>query len=297
MTLSVCLLTYQQEDTVAQAIESVMGQKTDFPFELIVGDDHSTDKTPEVIRRCRDRWGDRIRLISQPQNVGPVKNAYSVLREARGEYLAFLEGDDFWSSDVKLQLQVDYLRTHPACSMVYHACDMIDQTGGLIRTLRQKRPILNLADLFPTGNIHMATGSIVGINLFQKDPAYYRYFDFTRYVGDIIIKAAYLKEGSIGYIDEVLSCYRKITSGKTNYSSLDLNAQRIDAFRAYRAVMHLYQFRDVDGAVNMQVKVARDILAAMGEKRRYLSAAGFLLHEMSGFERRAYFSAKRRGAL
>ncbi|MCR5263939.1 MAG: glycosyltransferase [Clostridiales bacterium] len=297
MTVSVCMLTYQHEDTVAQAIESVLRQKTDFPYELIIGDDRSTDGTPTIIRRYLDLYGDRIRFISQPKNVGPVKNAFSVLRAANGEYLAFLEGDDFWTSDDKLQLQVDYLRAHPDCSMVYHACDMIDARGDVLRTLRQKKEIRSLSDMFPTGNIHMATSSITGINLFLKDPSYFRYFRFTHYVGDIILKAAYLREGSIGYIDAVLSCYRKITSGKANYSSLDLNRQRIDAVKAYRAVMYLCHFQDMDGIVDMQMKVYRDIFSSFAAQKRFFAAAGIFFIQMTGYERRAFLSARKQGTV
>lgn len=290
MLVTVCMLVYQQETVVSQAIESVLCQKTDFEYEIIIGDDCSKDGTREILRRYAQMYPGRIQLIEQPSNVGPVRNAYDVLRRAKGEYLAFLEGDDFWTDDTKLQKQIDYLRENPECSMVYHACDVIGPDGNRIRTLRQKKQIQTLSDLYPTGNIHMATSSIVGHNLFARDPAYFQLFGYTHYVGDIIIKAAYLKEGKIGYIDEILSCYRKVVSGGTNYSSIDKNIQRMDAFRAYRAVSRLYAYENIDGVVRFQMQVLGDVFDAYRQQKQWLQCLRIFFCELTGFERRKYIS-------
>lgn len=286
--VSVCMLVYQQRDLVSQAIDSVLCQQTDFEYEIIIGDDCSTDGTAEVLQRYARMHPDRIRLLRQPINVGPVRNAFDVLRLARGEYLAFLEGDDFWISPSKLQNQVDYLRSHPECALVYHACQVIDSDGNAVRILRQKKPISTLDDLYPSGHIHMATSTMVGRHIFAEGSPYYDLFGYTYFVGDIILKAAYLKEGTIAYLDVVHSCYRKVTSGGANYSSQDKNLQRLDAVRAYRAVRHLYGHANARGATDFQMRVLRDVFQDYRHRKKRLQCLKVFFTQMTPYEQKEY---------
>lgn len=111
--VSVLLITYNHERFIAQAIESVLCQTTQFDFELVIGDDFSTDMTRQIVQEYQVRYPGRIRLLLQPRNVGPDQNVRRGLRACRGKYIAQLEGDDYWIDANKLQLQYDAMEANP----------------------------------------------------------------------------------------------------------------------------------------------------------------------------------------
>lgn len=122
--VSVKMITYNHAPFIAGAIEGVLRQKTDFPFELLIGEDCSTDGTREIVFEYQKKHPDIVRVITSDKNVGMNKNGLRTLRACRGKYTAFCEGDDFWQSPHKLQKQADYLESHPECGLVYSSYDV-----------------------------------------------------------------------------------------------------------------------------------------------------------------------------
>lgn len=108
--VSVKTITYNHEKFIAQCIEGIMMQKTNFAFEYIIGEDCSTDSTMEIVQEYARRYPDVIRIITAEKNVGAVENDNRTDRACRGKYVAFCEGDDFWTDPYKLQKQVDFWR-------------------------------------------------------------------------------------------------------------------------------------------------------------------------------------------
>ncbi len=115
--VSVWMITYNHKPFIDQAIESVLMQKTSFPFELVVGDDGSTDGTWDIVKQYAQKFPSIIKARSNNPNIGMIPNMVKTLEECQGQYIAMLEGDDYWSHSGKLQLQVDYLNAHPECSL------------------------------------------------------------------------------------------------------------------------------------------------------------------------------------
>ncbi len=111
---------------IAQAIESVLMQETDFPFELVIGEDCSTDKTPEIVERFAALRPDVIRAVLNKKTSDLSRNFGATLERCRGSYIALLEGDDYWVSSSKLQKQVDFfwivVLTIPSAGRVIRAC-------------------------------------------------------------------------------------------------------------------------------------------------------------------------------
>ena len=118
--VSVLMLTYNQEDYIDEAIRSVMLQQTDFDFELVIGNDASTDRTAERCQAWKLRYPERIMLVDREQNLGLIGNFMATYDLCRGTYIAICEGDDFWTDKTKLQRQVDFLDTHPDFSTCFH---------------------------------------------------------------------------------------------------------------------------------------------------------------------------------
>jgi len=128
--VSVKMLTYNHVPYIAQAIEGVLSQKTDFPFELVIGEDCSTDGTREIVFRYAEAHPDVIRVVTSESNVGMKANGRRTTQACRGKYLAWCEGDDYWHRDDKLQLQVAYLEAHDDCTLVHSDCDFYVQSTG-----------------------------------------------------------------------------------------------------------------------------------------------------------------------
>lgn len=118
--LSVCLITYKHELYIEQAIESILMQKVNFAWEIIIADDCSPDETRKIIRKYQQLYPNRIRTIFQQKNVGAGKNFVDLINAARGKYVAYIEGDDYWTDEYKLQKQFDFMHERPDFSLCYH---------------------------------------------------------------------------------------------------------------------------------------------------------------------------------
>lgn len=128
--VSVVMITYNHAPYITQAIEGVLQQKTNFPFELVIGEDCSTDGTREIVFEYQKKYPDIIRVITSEQNVGATRNLYRTEKNCRGKYIAYCEGDDYWHRPDKLQKQVDYMENHPECGLVCSDYNFYDVSRG-----------------------------------------------------------------------------------------------------------------------------------------------------------------------
>lgn len=116
--VTVCVLAYNHEPYIRDALEGILTQRTSFPVEILVGEDCSTDGTLSAIERYAHTHA-HVRVISGPQNVGMIRNFLRLIEAARGDYVAICEGDDWWIDPDKLQKQVDMMRADPSLGLVH----------------------------------------------------------------------------------------------------------------------------------------------------------------------------------
>ncbi len=133
--VSIVSLTFNHAPYIRECLDGFVMQKTDFPFEIIIHDDASTDDTADIIREYAEKYPHLFRPILQKENqYSRHRNFNIILKEciekAKGKYIAFCEGDDFWNDLLKLQKQADYLELHPDVGMVYSDFNVINQTTG-----------------------------------------------------------------------------------------------------------------------------------------------------------------------
>lgn len=112
--VSVVITTYNRPDMLGQAIDSVLAQKCDFPFEIIIGDDCSIDNTPNVVRTYQEKYPEIVKPIFNEQNIGLGANWAICVKSCQGEYIACLDDDDIWHNPQKLQLQVHFMEKNNA---------------------------------------------------------------------------------------------------------------------------------------------------------------------------------------
>ena len=138
--VSVWMTTYNHEPCIARAMDGVLMQETDFPVELVIGEDCSTDRTREIVMDYQRLHPDVIRVVTSDRNVGLFENDRRVNRVLRGKYVAFCEGDDYWVHPQKLQMQVDIMEADPGVGLVHGGYDkLIAHKNRLIRW-QQWRP-------------------------------------------------------------------------------------------------------------------------------------------------------------
>jgi glycosyltransferase involved in cell wall biosynthesis len=121
------MLTYNHERYIAKALDSVLMQKTTFPFEIVLSDDGSKDCTPAICQKYAAQHPKLIRYISHEKNIGMMPNWISTIEACTGQYIAILEGDDYWTDDIKLQLQADFLDSHKDFSLCCHLHEVLIQ--------------------------------------------------------------------------------------------------------------------------------------------------------------------------
>jgi glycosyltransferase involved in cell wall biosynthesis len=128
--VSICVIAYNNEQYIDKCLQSILDQEVSFPFEIIVGDDASSDNTVAVIKEFHAKAPEVIRYIVQPQNTGGTENYQAVHRMAKGEYVAHCDGDDYFLPG-KLQKQVDFLDSHPGYVQLWHRQQLVDAGGNI----------------------------------------------------------------------------------------------------------------------------------------------------------------------
>ena len=120
--VSIVVLTYNQENFIENNLRNIFSQKVNFPIELILSNDNSTDNTDAVIQRVIKDLPDHIKLVytNHLENLGSTPNFYDALKKVTGDYIAFCEGDDYWIDDNKLQFQYDFLESNLDYSLCFH---------------------------------------------------------------------------------------------------------------------------------------------------------------------------------
>lgn len=230
--LSVIFITYNHEKYVEKALRSVLTQETDFDFEVVVGEDCSTDRTREILTAVAAEYPDKtVRLRFREENSGrPTLNVYETTKACQGEYLAYLEGDDYWSDPHKLQKQVDFLEAHPEYIACTHDHVMIDENDERIRDpetlkvgqLYEWSGRFTYEDYKYSGKWPGHYASVVSRNIYPAEKydytILYRAHDF---VDDALILLFLLIQGDIFRMNEPMSAWRYVKkAGGKNWNSL-----------------------------------------------------------------------------
>ena len=127
--VSVIVCTYNEEKYIAQTLEAILCQKTDVRFEILVGDDASTDGTSRIVKKYAAKFPNVVRAFCRNDNVGACRNGYDMLQHMKGTFLANCDGDDFWADEYKLQKDIDFLRAHDEYIAVVSDARPVDKRG------------------------------------------------------------------------------------------------------------------------------------------------------------------------
>lgn len=203
--VSVLMLTYNHEKFVAQAIESVLMQQVNYKYEIVIGEDCSTDRTRDIIVDFKNQYGNNIKLILQEKNTGGYKNSTDAYNACRGKYIALLEGDDYWTDPHKLQKQVEFLEKNPDFAICFHNMQIIyeDELHKNCLSNINQQEITNIEELASCGN-YIYTASCFFRKFLSELPDWI----YQCPVGDYPIHLLNAQYGKIKFIDEVMGVYR-----------------------------------------------------------------------------------------
>lgn len=231
--VSVVCITFNHEPYIEDALEGFLIQETDFPFEILIHDDASTDSTADIIREYEARYPRLIKPIYQVENqysqgvkISPIFN----FPRAMGEYIAMCEGDDYWSDEKKLKNQFEYMRENIDCSLCFHASKAIFADNSGNKSYIRKPKVIPLESKFSIIDAILGDGGFVPTNtmFFSKKyveniPDWY----IKAPVGDLPLMLLLAINGRLGYIDRVMSVYRILVPGSWTVTSLnDISKRR-----------------------------------------------------------------------
>ena len=206
--VSVVCLCYNHEDTVAGAIESIVTQQTDFPFELIIHDDASTDGTADIIRAYREKYPEIIVPVLQSENRYHTCNIAEtyIMPLVRGKYIAVCEGDDYWTDPQKLAVQTALMQKDDEIAMSFHAVTQLSPDGGkmIYRPLKQSGPA-DPDTVIKRGGMFCPSVSLM---VRQDIAALWPRFRQAADVYDYPLQALCAEKGKIWYIDRDMGVYR-----------------------------------------------------------------------------------------
>ncbi len=236
ITVTVISLAYNHEQYIRQALESMVSQKTNFKFEVLVHDDASTDCSADIIREYAQKYPDIIKPILQTEN--QLSQGKSITKDilvprAKGKYIAFCECDDFWCDENKLQKQFDIMESNPNVSMCVHKVNVLcEEDINFESVYPPERYGINQSmlingekyiDLLLKGYTFQTGSYFIRKSVFESD----LYLNLkTKVNGDRRMSYAALYCGDIYYIDEIMSCYRFMTYGSFTYKSRNMDKDK-----------------------------------------------------------------------
>lgn len=222
MKVSVWMITYNQEKYIAQALESVLEQKTDFDFEIVIGEDYSTDNTKAILLEYKKKYPDKIKLLLHEKNVGMVKNQNLVFSACIGEYIAMLEGDDYWCDQNKLQIQYEYMKKYPMCDISFHP--VLTTDGKELNNYDTKDKVFPIEDVIVGGGYFMATPSLMlKKEMLKNIPSFLE----NAPAGDFYLQIFGSLKGGGLYIPKIMATYRTQANGSWS-QSMRIKPKQID---------------------------------------------------------------------
>lgn len=208
MKISVCIATYNHEHFIRECLEGIVSQQVTCDFEIIIGEDASTDQTLSICAEYALRYPKLIKLLTTPVNLGMLRNGMRTAAAATGKYIAICEGDDYWTDPTKLQRQYDFLEANPEYSM-------IAENGLVLNTIEDKKFKFSAR----AEECDLEIMDLLGKRLFPSASVLFRAkyirenFKQPQFGGDIFLWCYLATKGKVRYLPVVSSVYRRGLQG------------------------------------------------------------------------------------
>jgi glycosyltransferase involved in cell wall biosynthesis len=246
--VSVCMITYNHEEFIAEAIESIIAQKTHFEFELVIGVDFSSDSTRALALAFKNKYSEKIKLLLHDCNIGMSDNFSKTFFACNGEYIALCEGDDYWTDPFKLQKQIDFLQSTAKATICWTRYQILDSNKKLYANDREDSYFKNSAvyrvDLT---NLFEPYLTLTVTAVFRRSVLDEGYLNKFHYFKDNTLYALALSKGEGYVLDEFTAVYRIHENGV--FSSISREEQLL---RNINNIKEIYN--KIPGAKNLHIK-------------------------------------------
>lgn len=259
--VSVWMVTYNHVEFIRKSLDSIISQKTNFSYEIVIGDDCSTDGTQSIIKEFEEKYPGIFKPVYHQKNVGAYNNAYQYCYPLlKGKYIACLEGDDYWDDENKLQKQVDFLENNQDYTICWTKYKILkeDQTiTGIHEELKEP----DWASMFANNslidvdlnNIFNPYNTLTLTAMFRRDALDYTLLTQLKYPRDNTIYCLCLSKGKGAVLNFYGAVYRTHTGGI--YSSLHLFNQRYPSFLNVEEIV-----KEIPGCDTRNLKFTRNSL-------------------------------------
>ena len=262
ISVSVLCVTYNHERYIARALDSFLAQEVDFPYEIIIADDCSTDNTLNILRSYATKFPETIRVLSSNRNLGAMENGKRAISAGRGKYFSMCDGDDYFIDTKKLKISHDFMESDESFSMVFTPALVVDESTGKekIRN-RYYQHEINLIDLNwilkKGGGFFPTCTSFYRSSVFSNMPKWF----YQHSTGDYPCAILAILKGRIGYVDEVTGCYWKNTNSLSNKYYDDKSIGKEVVFGKYKINLLFIENMFKDGVMDsrtMESLVAKE---------------------------------------
>jgi len=213
--VSVSIITYNHEHYIKECIECIVNQVVNFDYEIVIGQDCSTDATHAICLHYAQLYPDLISYNPRTQNLGMMGNWIETIKECTGKYIALCEGDDYWTDPYKLQKQVDFLEANEEYVACFHDITILEKDGCIVEDYITTVPAKHetIEDLARYGN-YIHTPSVVFRNVIKEFPEEMKYSP----IGDYFLYMLLAQHGKFKHLKETMAVYRNgvgVFSGET----------------------------------------------------------------------------------
>lgn len=285
ITVSIFILTYNQEQFIAQTIESILMQKTNFTYQLVIGEDCSTDNTRTICEKYSSDYGTKIKLLPSPNNnIGLIANYMRTIKECDGKYIAICDGDDFWIDAYKLQKQVDFLESHPDFSIVFTKMKRLFSNGELKEmVLENQKSCTNFEDLIFNNFIPSVTVLFKNNQKNENIPSwliYFPYGDWPTYLWTI------KDEGKIHFLDEVTAVYRIDIGVSSRIRKVNSDVTKVN-LNILKCIAKDNGFSHKSKVINESIFSAKkNVMASLNREKKYLASFKIFFHVILNYKQK-----------
>ena len=230
--VAIWMVTYNHENYISQAVESVMTQVANFEYKLFIGEDCSTDDTSKICKKLKEKYSKKIELFLNEKNLGGNQNAKQIYKrcyESGAKYIALLEGDDYWTDPLKLQKQVDVLESNTNLIASHHWQTIaVEKNGKFIEKESPKdgyypKEVSTVEAIF-TNKMRAKSRTLMFRNIIDSDffPNWYSEVAF----GDVPLTFLLGEHGDFGFINESMAVYRQTDTGVSTAGFKELGVKK-----------------------------------------------------------------------
>ncbi|OPX50368.1 glycosyltransferase family 2 protein [Clostridium thermobutyricum] len=253
-------ITYNHEKYIEKAIQSFLMQECKYKYEIIIHDDASLDNTAKIIKKYEEKYPDIIKGIYQTENQYSkgIMTSQIVRNAARGKYIAFCEGDDYWIDKKKIEEQVEFLENNPDYIATGHWCNIVDKYGKISNQYKNADKVFNFKENeytlrhYKKDMIPAHINTIMHRNIYLNSKYdYNQIYKASRLVGDRTTILILALSGRINIEHKVMSVYRFVIDEKGSYSSKIINQNRCYEWYLYYKKLEEYILKIMQIRINL----------------------------------------------